>query len=157
MVAPDHQPRSLVVRVARQAGRSEDFYCAAEPRCRGQPTVCSHEGGVDCLGERYVARVVGGEVLSKLPYPPQQGGGREHHDGERREIRDGRVGLIGGQVPRVRVPAQNRNDLDPQQVRSSYDFSTEPIPESDPVTAGVGNDRREDRRVKDEHVPRRSP
>jgi hypothetical protein len=97
---------------------------------------------------------VRGDVRSQFPHPPQQRGGGIHGDRKRQQVIDRRVGLVFGQAPVAGVTPQHRRNLDPEQVGSGHRLIPEPLTEPLAVAAPVGHDRREDRGVNDEHVPR---
>lgn len=110
---------------------------------------------VEGLSKSDVAPVVRAHVVAKLPHPPEERGGREHGDRERQEVIDGGISLFVGQRTAGGVSPKDRDDLEAEQIRSDDSFASDPFAESSTVVSLVGHDRREDRRVNDQHVPLR--
>lgn len=115
--------------------------------------MCGEEWTIDGLGDCDVAGVIGGEVVPELPDATKQRVAGKHPDREGEEIVHRMVGLLGRQLSDVCVPPEDRRDLDAQEIGPDDVLTLQPLPESPSIIPAVGDDRSEDRRINDEHVP----
>jgi len=98
------------------SSRSHDVELTAGPWSVGESLVGRSEGATQGFGERDVARVVRGGVVSQLPSTAQEWCGRVDGDGKVQQIFDRVVRLCWGECTARELTADDRDGLDSEEI-----------------------------------------